>query len=99
MPQRTAPTLVEVLISIFIMALGLMALLTLFPLGAVQMARAIQDDRAATLANNSAAYFRWYWKKLIEADSYMRTEETQPSSPQPLRNLYGLLRTPFTGRA
>jgi len=64
--KRTATTLIEVLIAIFIMALGLVSLLTLFPLGASQMARSIQDDRAAQLAANSTAYFRWYWKDLCE---------------------------------
>jgi type II secretory pathway pseudopilin PulG len=63
---RKGTTLIEVLIAIFIMALGLVALLTLFPLGAAQMARSIQDERAAQLAANSAAYFRWYWKDFCE---------------------------------
>lgn len=63
---RKGTTLIEVLIAIFIMALGLVALLTLFPLGAAQMARSIQDERAAQLAANSASFFRWYWKDLSE---------------------------------
>src|SRR5262245_57907809 len=64
--KRTATTLIEVLIAIFIMALGLVSLLTLFPLGATQMARSIQDERASQLAANATAYFRWYWKDLCE---------------------------------
>src|SRR5262249_53541752 len=55
-PSRVGLTLLEVLISIFIMALGMLALLTLFPLGALSMARALQEDRAASAANLAAEY-------------------------------------------
>jgi type II secretory pathway pseudopilin PulG len=44
--RRTGATLIEVLVAIFIMGIGLLALLTLFPLGALLMAQAIRDDRA-----------------------------------------------------
>lgn len=43
----------EVLVAIFVMALGMLALLTLFPLGALRMAQAIQDDRTAQCAQNA----------------------------------------------
>jgi len=46
MPRRTGATLIEVLVAIFVMGIGLLALLTLFPLGALTMAQAIQNDRA-----------------------------------------------------
>lgn len=59
--QRRGVTLVEVLTAIFIMAIGLMALLTLFPLGALTMRQAIQDDRAGTVARNAENLFRGYW--------------------------------------
>jgi type II secretory pathway pseudopilin PulG len=52
---RAGITLVEVLAAIFIMGVGLLALLTLFPLGALSMARAVRDDRAAAAAANGAA--------------------------------------------
>jgi hypothetical protein len=39
--------LTEVLVAIFVMAIGLLALLTLFPIGALSMAQAIKDDRTA----------------------------------------------------
>jgi hypothetical protein len=55
MKYRTAVTLVEVLVAIFVMAIGLLALLTLFPLGALRMAQAIKDDRTAHAAANAAA--------------------------------------------
>jgi hypothetical protein len=53
--RRAGVTLIEVLIAIFVMALGLLALLTLFPLGALSMAQAIKYDRAAQAAANAAA--------------------------------------------
>jgi hypothetical protein len=43
--------MVEVLMAMFIMAIGMMALLTLFPLGAVSMAQALKDDRCASTAS------------------------------------------------
>lgn len=54
---RTRPgiSLLEVLTAIFIMGIGMLALLTLFPLGALSMARAIRDDRAAHIAANAAS--------------------------------------------
>jgi hypothetical protein len=46
---------VEVLASIFILGVGMLAVLVLFPLGALKMAKAIQDSRAATIAQNADA--------------------------------------------
>src|SRR3954468_414636 len=53
MRHRPGITLLEVLVAIFIMAIGMLALLTLFPLGALNMARALRDDRAAQAAANA----------------------------------------------
>jgi len=47
MQRRTGLTLVEVLVAIFIMGIGLIALLTLFPIGILRMAQAIRDERTA----------------------------------------------------
>lgn len=55
MRHRSGATLVEVLVAIFVTAIGLLALLALFPLGALTMAQAIKDDRTATAAANAAA--------------------------------------------
>ena len=49
-------TLVEVLVAIFITGVGMLALLTLFPLGALDMARAIKDDRTAAVAKRAQAF-------------------------------------------
>lgn len=53
--RRSAATLLEVLVAIFIMGIGLIALLVLFPLGALTMAQAIQRDRAAHAAISASA--------------------------------------------
>lgn len=55
MRHRSGATLVEVLVAIFVTAIGLLALLALFPLGALTMAQAIKDDRTATAAANATA--------------------------------------------
>lgn len=55
MTSRTGATLVEVLVAIFVMGIGMMALLTLFPIGVLTMRQAIQDDRAASAAANATS--------------------------------------------
>lgn len=50
MTHRPAVTLMEVLVTMFIMAIGMLALLVLFPLGAVSMGQALKDDRCASTA-------------------------------------------------
>lgn len=51
--HRPGVTLMEVLVTIFIMGLGMISLLTLFPVGAVSVGRALKDDRAASAAINA----------------------------------------------
>lgn len=55
MRRRHGITLIEVLAAIFIMGVGMMAILVLFPLGALSMARALRDDRSANCARNARA--------------------------------------------
>jgi hypothetical protein len=57
---RTGATLTEVLVAIFVMAIGLLALLTLFPLGALSMAQAIKDNRTAHSGRNAFAITEAY---------------------------------------
>lgn len=60
MRRRPGVTLIEVLVAIFITGIGMLALLALFPLGAVSMAQALRDDRtssAAAIAENVALAF------------------------------------------
>src|SRR5262249_19791006 len=60
--QRRGTTVVEVLIAMGILALGMLAIMALFAIGAVNMARAINQNRAAEAGTNSDAMFRYYWK-------------------------------------
>lgn len=60
--ERKAVTLIEVLIAIFVMALGILCLMAMFPLGAVWMAQAVKDDRTSTLAMNSETMARIFWR-------------------------------------
>jgi Prokaryotic N-terminal methylation motif len=55
MQRRSGATLIEVLVAVFVTAIGLLALLALFPVGAVSMAKAIQNNRASQAAANAAA--------------------------------------------
>jgi type II secretory pathway pseudopilin PulG len=55
MKTRSGISLLEVLIAIFVMAIGLLALLTLFPVGALSMAQAVKDNRTAQAAANAEA--------------------------------------------
>lgn len=60
--NRPGLSLAEVLVAMFVIAIGLLALLTFFPLGASQMAQAIKDDRTGHAANNGADVLRSLWK-------------------------------------
>lgn len=53
--RRSGITLLEVLSAIFITGIGLLSLLTLFPLGALKMAEAVRDDRCALAGGNGIA--------------------------------------------
>jgi prepilin-type N-terminal cleavage/methylation domain-containing protein len=55
MNARKGTTLVEVLVAIFVMGIGLLAVMTMFPLAAISMARSIRDDRVAHAAANAKA--------------------------------------------
>ena len=64
MIRRAGVTLIEVLVAIFVTALGLLALLALFPLGAVSMAQAVKDTRTAYSAAAAAANIKcWLIKQ------------------------------------
>ena len=87
--RRRAVTLVEVLIAIFLMGIGLMAILSLFPLGAAQMAQALKDQRAAEAATNAAAMARVIWKDACNTDpnsgpqKFLNDERTAPQRVRP----------------
>lgn len=58
-------TLTEVLVALFVMAIGMIALLVMFPLGAQQIAQAIKDERSAQAANNADNILRDHWRKHV----------------------------------
>lgn len=66
-PRRSGITMTEVLVAIFVCGLGLMALMTLFPLGAMNMAQAIKDDRCGHAAANASAILRTFWRVSLES--------------------------------
>jgi hypothetical protein len=66
--RRPAFSLTEVLVALFVMAIGIISLLTLFPVGAVQMGHALRDDRAHTTAIQADAYLRLWWQQKVLQD-------------------------------
>jgi hypothetical protein len=65
MTRRAGLTTTECLVALFIMALGVMAILTMFPLGMLNMGQALRDDRTAQCAINADGYMRPYWKTFV----------------------------------
>jgi hypothetical protein len=67
-PNRPGMGLTEVLVALFVMAIGMISLLTLFPLGAVTMGRALRDDRVSQTAQHADAIVRLWWEtQVVEA--------------------------------
>ncbi len=60
---RHGLTLIEALVAMFVAAIGMIAILTLFPLGALQMGQALKDGRCAQAAQQADGLIRWYWAK------------------------------------
>src|SRR5438552_11889952 len=59
MTRRPGVTLIEVLVSIFVTAIGLLAILALFPVGAFSMANAIKNGRCVQASINATAFARF----------------------------------------
>lgn len=74
--RRPGVTLLEVLVAIFVMAIGLLALLTLFPIGAIQMAQAVKDDRTAGEATHADALVRSHFQSVYLAGGPMAYQAT-----------------------
>ena len=74
MGQRPGVTLTEVLVAIFVAALGLLGILALFPIGALNMAQAIKDDRTGHAAADA---------KSIADIWHVRTDSNDPPFPPP----------------
>lgn len=65
MARRPGFSLTEVLVALFLMAIGVLGVLTMFPVGALQMAQALKDQRCAEAATQADAFMRWYWRSEI----------------------------------
>ena len=63
--RRPGLTLTEVLVTLAILSFGVLAILTMFPLAASQMAVAVREDRSAQAANAADGYLRAYWKSEV----------------------------------
>jgi hypothetical protein len=55
-------SMAEVLVALFLMALGSIAILTMFPLGMFHMGQALKDDRTAQSAAQADAFMRSIWR-------------------------------------
>lgn len=75
--RRPGLTLIEVLVAIFVMGIGMLALLTLFPLGAMRMDQAIKEERASQAARNVLALSNIY---NVRMDSDILASFSQPSA-------------------
>ncbi|HXD86014.1 MAG TPA: hypothetical protein VN641_05955 [Urbifossiella sp.] len=62
---RRGMSMAEVLVALFIMALGVIAILTLFPVGMLQIGQALKDDRTAQCAAQADSFMRAYWKQFV----------------------------------
>ena len=62
MKRRSGMSMAEVLVALFLMALGSIAILTMFPLGMFHMGQALKDDRTAQSAAQADAFMRTYWR-------------------------------------
>jgi hypothetical protein len=64
--RRRGLTLTEALVAMFVAAIGMISLMALFPLGALQMGQALKDARCTETATNAESIMRMHWKGLFE---------------------------------
>ena len=85
--RRSGVTLIEVLVAIFVASIGLLALLALFPVGALSMRQALKDSRCAQCSINGFALFK---SMKIGQDSALTSLTTDPFADGfALPNIYG----------
>lgn len=68
MTRRPGLTMTELLVAIFIVAIGLAGVMSMVPFGAKQMSDALVADRTATHATAIDGMMRSYWKQKIVED-------------------------------
>lgn len=62
---RRGMSLTEVLVALFVMALGMISILTLFPLGASKMAIALRNNRTSQTATQADGMMRLWWQREV----------------------------------
>ncbi|MBX9622196.1 MAG: prepilin-type N-terminal cleavage/methylation domain-containing protein [Gemmataceae bacterium] len=77
--RRPGLSLTEVLVALFIMGIGAISILTLFPLGALNMASALKDDRTSQAALQADSLLRSYWASDVVGS---------PTNPDPFVNAF-----------
>ncbi len=75
--RRAGISLTEVLIAMFIMAVGMIALMTLFPLGAMRIGQSLKDDRCTQLALQMDGEMRAVWRNEVVAKLARGEEPTE----------------------
>ena len=90
--SQAGVTLLEVLVAIFVMGIGLMSLLALFPVGALEMAQAIQDDRTAAIAAEASAFSKAGEELLVRTGVFVQVSLAEgwadPDAAAKLRQEY-----------
>jgi hypothetical protein len=87
--NRLGMSMAEVLVALFLLALGTIAILTLFPIGMFQMATALKDDRTAQAAVQADAFMRMQWRLNV-------VEPVQSGNPV-LEPMFSAMDDPDTG--
>lgn len=84
---RSGMSMAEVLVALFLMALGSIAILTMFPLGMYHMGQALKDDRTAQSASQADAFMRMYWlMNVVENPNASNTAATGFPGYEPMVN-------------
>jgi prepilin-type N-terminal cleavage/methylation domain-containing protein len=81
--SRRGVTLMEVLIAMFVMALGLLSVLALFPLGAKQMADAVKDERTLQTALIVEENARIFWRNLYPTNATLDSDPSVAFAAEP----------------
>jgi hypothetical protein len=83
---RRGRSMAEVLVALFLLALGTIAILTMFPLGMYHMGQALKDDRTSQAANQADAFMRMYWRTYVVENTQNRsnTVATGPGGYEPM---------------
>ncbi|HEY1188667.1 MAG TPA: prepilin-type N-terminal cleavage/methylation domain-containing protein [Gemmata sp.] len=80
MTRRSGMTMTEVLVAIFVVAIGLAGVMSMVPFGAKQMSDALVADRATSHATTIDGMVRPYWKEKIVEDT---RQDNLPPPPPP----------------